>query len=258
MAFSACVTYTSLNVNSLRSGMTVQEVRYHYGTPYRIITSTNTINGYLEILEYRNGRSIYALEFWDDYLVGYERVYSNYITPVAPPSYWPSYGTSVLVIRERHNSYYRPNRPPVNNRPPIINNPPPGHGIANPNRPGVDSNRPGIVDPNRPGIDSSRPGSTGNNNRPGVDSSRPGSTGNNNRPGVDSSRPGSVVTPNNSVNSNQNNRPAVNSSSQSGNKSNVVGTPQSTSRSNARRSNNVTTTQPNSGSRQGSSSQPNR
>ena len=218
--FTSCVTYTELSVNSLKSGMTVQEVRYSFGTPYKILTARNTISGYIEVLEYRRGREVYALEFWDDYLVGYEIIRGSYITPVAPPLYRPAYGTSVLVIRDRHNhNYYRPQYPAAN--PPSVNHPSvnrPPAGTGNNYRPGIDNNRP-VTDDNRQG-------SVGIQSSPSVETTRPGTTSNA-RPGVNPQNTRSVETSRESTYINQ-----------STTRPNVVSTP---AQSGATRSNNVST-----------------
>lgn len=145
---TACGAYKYLDLGMLSTGMTVAEVENLMGPPDRVL-AVNEKDGYVqEVLEYRTGRSeVYALEFWDNYLTGYEYLYDDvtYIPPAAPPMIFPDYGRPIYIYPDNYpNHSNRPNRP---NRP---------------SRP--ESNRP---ESNRP----SRPGSGSSSNRP--ESNRP-------------------------------------------------------------------------------------
>ncbi|MDR0430974.1 MAG: hypothetical protein LBH58_10915 [Tannerellaceae bacterium] len=124
LLLTACITYRTLNLNRLTTGMTKAEVEYVAGAPYRVLAVSQTRGGYQEVLEYRTSNGeIYALEFWNDYLVGYEYIDETitYVPAPVPPAYYPPYGSSVVVIRPRPNHpHYRPipspaYRPPANN-----------------------------------------------------------------------------------------------------------------------------------------------
>lgn len=93
----ACGAYKYLDLGMLTTGMTVAEVENLMGPPERIL-AVNEKDGYVqEVLEYRTGRSeVYALEFWDNYLTGYEYLYDDvtYLPPAIAssgiPCLWPS------------------------------------------------------------------------------------------------------------------------------------------------------------------------
>jgi len=126
VTLQSCSVYTTSYVDRLTVGMTIQQVEARYGPPRRVIEARRTPSGFLHVLEYRNrNREVYALEFWDNYLVGYEYLYDDYryIAPIAPPQYRPSFGTRVVVIRSnpqrpntRTSSSRNQNRPVSNQR----------------------------------------------------------------------------------------------------------------------------------------------
>lgn len=123
----SCGSYKSLNLNRLTTGMTKAQVEAAAGLPERILAVNQTKDGYQEVLEYRTSRNeIYALEFWDDYLTGYEYLYDDvtYVAPIAPPMYIPDYGRPIIIIRPDENRPNRPNRPGQGNRPPGGTRPP--------------------------------------------------------------------------------------------------------------------------------------
>lgn len=132
----ACGAYKYLDLGMLTTGMTVAEVENLMGPPERVL-AVNEKDGYVqEVLEYRTGRSeVYALEFWDNYLTGYEYLYDDvtYLPPAMPPVVFPVYGRPIYIHPDHGSN--RPNRP---NRP---------------SRP--ESNRPGRPETNRP--ESNRP-----------------------------------------------------------------------------------------------------
>ena len=137
----ACGAYKYLDLGMLTTGMTIAEVENLMGPPERVL-AVNKKDGYVqEVLEYRTGKNeVYALEFWDNYLTGYEFLYDdvNYLPPIAPPMVFPRYGRPIYIHPDhRPNHPNRPNRPsrPESNRP--------------------ESNRPGRPETNRP--ESSRP-----------------------------------------------------------------------------------------------------
>lgn len=143
--FISCGLFKTLDLSKLRTGMTKEQVVEAVGDPSRILAVNNTQNGYQEVLEYRTPRNeVYALEFIDDYLVGYEFLYEDveYIAP-APPMILPDYGRPIYIDRPSRPS--RPNRPsrPETDRP--------GNSSSGrPSRPG-ETTRPGNSSSGRPG-----------------------------------------------------------------------------------------------------------
>ncbi|MCD8166310.1 MAG: outer membrane protein assembly factor BamE [Bacteroides sp.] len=116
-----CGSYNTLDLRKLTTGMTKQEVRDVIGPPDRVLSVNESKDGYQEVLEYRASRNeVYALEFWNNYLTGYEHLYDdvNYYPPVVPPLYYPEYGRPLI--------YYNPgyNRPPSRPVPPTRPTPP--------------------------------------------------------------------------------------------------------------------------------------
>lgn len=131
-----CGSTKNLDLSKLTTGMTKSEVAAVVGTPYRVLAVNDTKDGYQEVLEYRTAyNEVYALEFWNDYLTGFEFLYDDveYVSSVAPPLYWPERGRPIYVAPPGN----RPNRPNHPNRP------------NRPNRP--ETNRPGRPEsPSRP------------------------------------------------------------------------------------------------------------
>lgn len=116
VSITACGTYKTLDLSTLTFGMTTQEVIRIAGKPQRILSARNTPDGYQEVLEYQTRyNEVYALEFWDNYLTGYEYLYDDvvYVAPVAPPSYFPEFGRPIYIRPDRP----RPDKPGVSNRP---------------------------------------------------------------------------------------------------------------------------------------------
>ena len=169
--FASCLSYKALNLNHLTIGMTVEQVQRTYGPPRKVLETKRTNNGFLQVLEYRNRHGeVYALEFWDNYLVGYDFLYDDYpyIAPVAPPGYYPSFGSSIIIVHGSgyYNSYYAPGRYPSNYRPRPPFSRPTGPVIVSP------SNRPGSN--THPPVNNNRPNNNSNNNqtRPPANSNR--------------------------------------------------------------------------------------
>jgi len=141
----SCAAYKSLDLNKLSTGMSKEQVETVMGQPDRILAINNKEEGLQEVLEYRtSGDDVYALEFWNDYLTGYEFLYEDvtYVPPMAPPVIWPDYGRPIYVIPgNRPNRPNRPNKPNRPNRPEIdrsdMTKPTPGVG---PSRPVYNSN----------------------------------------------------------------------------------------------------------------------
>ena len=102
----ACGAYKYLDLGMLTTGMTVAEVENLMGPPNRVL-AVNKKDGYVqEVLEYRTARDeVYALEFWDNYLTGYEYLYDDvtYIPPVAPPMIFPDYGRPIYIYPPDHH-----------------------------------------------------------------------------------------------------------------------------------------------------------
>jgi len=121
--------------------MTKLQVENIAGAPNRILAVNETDDGYQEVLEYStSGGELYALEFWNDYLTGYEYIDSevNYVPVAVPPPYYPDYGHPIVVIPGRPN---RPQPPANNNRPPATR-PPSGTSRPPATRPPSSGTRP--------------------------------------------------------------------------------------------------------------------
>ncbi len=114
----SCGSYRSLDLRRLTTGMTKAQVERIAGLPNRVLSINETEDGYQEVLEYSTSRNeVYALEFWNDYLTGYEYLYDDieYVAPLYPPSMYPPYGRPIIVVpNERPN---QPGRPTPPNRP---------------------------------------------------------------------------------------------------------------------------------------------
>lgn len=157
LLLTACGARQALDLNKLTIGMTVDQVVATVGPPDRILAANNKKEGYQEVLEYRTSRDeVYALEFWDNYLTGYEFLYDDvsYTPSLMPPVVWPIYGRPIYIYPGHH--HHHPNYPNRPNRPSTPNRP------SQPDRPGQ-SNRPS--QPNRPG-QSDRPGQSSRPSQP--------------------------------------------------------------------------------------------
>ncbi|WP_051697635.1 hypothetical protein [Prevotella sp. 10(H)] len=171
--FVSCATYKSLDLGKLTTGMTKAEVESAIGRPDRVLAVNDKKEGYQEVLEYRTSRDeVYALEFWNDYLTGYEFLYDdvNYVASVMPPTIFPPYGRPIYIIHENN----RPNRP---NRPTYPNRPNPPRPTPTPDRSGLTKPTPGV------GPSTSRPST----NRPST-GTRPST---NSRPSYNTNNSGS-------------------------------------------------------------------
>lgn len=167
----ACGAYKYLDLGMLTTGMTVAEVENLMGAPDRVL-AVNKKDGYIqEVLEYRTARNeVYALEFWDNYLTGYEYLYDDvtYIPPVAPPLVFPDYGRPIYIYPPDHH----PSHPSHPNRP------------NRPNRPGSnrpESNRPSRPESNRPSRPESSPPATTRPQTKPAEVTRPSNSGSSNR-----------------------------------------------------------------------------
>ncbi|MCD7936245.1 MAG: hypothetical protein LUG98_05235 [Tannerellaceae bacterium] len=145
----SCGTSRSLDLNRLTTGMSKAEVERVAGLPDRILAVNESHDGYQEVLEYRTSRGeIYALEFWDDYLTGYEYLYEDvqYVPSLYPPVTFPPYGRPLYaypggVYRPNYNRPGYQNRPPAVNRPPATNRPNDNNNTTTrPTRPTTDRN----------------------------------------------------------------------------------------------------------------------
>ncbi|MCC8154705.1 MAG: hypothetical protein LIP01_11145 [Tannerellaceae bacterium] len=143
----SCGTSRSLDLNRLTTGMTKADVERVAGFPDRILAVNETSDGYQEVLKYRTTRGeIYALEFWNDYLTGYEYMYEDvqYVPAPYPPTIFPPYGRPLYVYPggTYRPNYNRPgyNRPNYQTRPPATR---PGNDNSNttvrPSRPDRES-----------------------------------------------------------------------------------------------------------------------
>ena len=123
---SACVVRKNLDLSMITYGMNVDQVVDIAGNPNRVLVARQTVNGYQEVLEYRTRYSeVYALEFWNNYLTGFEHLYSEvpYVEPVRPPVVFPEYGRPIVIIHN-HNNPGRPQYRPNDNRPHVQPNRP--------------------------------------------------------------------------------------------------------------------------------------
>lgn len=119
----SCASNRSLNLNKLTTGMTKAQVEAISGPPNRVLAVNRTDDGFQEILEFRTSRGdSYALEFWDDYLTGFEFLQDNVVyvaPPMMRPMHMPPHGRPIIVIRSDNRRPNRPGtaRPPQNVRP---------------------------------------------------------------------------------------------------------------------------------------------
>ncbi|MCD7978805.1 MAG: outer membrane protein assembly factor BamE [Tannerellaceae bacterium] len=182
-----CGTRRSLNIDRLRTGMTKAQVENIAGSPDRLIAVRETDEGYQEVLGYwTSGGEMYALEFWDDYLTGYEYLYDEVQYYPSPyPAYFPPYGRPIYMYsRDPRPPYY--GRPPYNNRPNYNNNNRPGTtNPGNTDRPG-NTNRPGTGNNTSPGIQNPSPPDT--NRSPDRTTVTPGNNNSNSNTGTSSNR----------------------------------------------------------------------
>lgn len=151
LIISSCASYKSLDLSALTTGMTKNDVRNLIGSPDRILAVNQTDNGYQEVLEYRTSNDeVYALEFWNDYLTGYEFLYDDvtYYPSAIPPVWYPAPGMPIFPPGYYPSRPQRPNRPNRPNRPGQNNRP-------NPPRPSIDNSNmtrptPGVGPSTRP------------------------------------------------------------------------------------------------------------
>lgn len=169
------------NMNRLSEGMTKEQVAGVMGYPNRTLSVQYFSDGVQEILEYTtNYNEVYALEYWNNRLVGYEHLYD-----ISGGYYGPTYNSGY---------YYYPSHPHYYDRP-----------HTNPNiRPGGNTGRPG-GNTGRPGGNTGRPG--GNNERPG--DNYPGAHTKPAPPPSSGGRPGGNDSGNNGNTSRPTTRPAT-------------------------------------------------
>ncbi|MDR2148085.1 MAG: hypothetical protein LBE91_16685 [Tannerella sp.] len=175
VTLTSCGVYRSFDLNLLTFGMTKREVINTVGRPNRVLAERQTQNGYQEILEYNNVYNEYfALEFWNDYLTGYEFLYEDitYVPPMLPPAYYPEYGRPVYIYVPNRPGANRPN---YNNRPNYPTQPNKPNKPTQPNKPTypVSPSRPTTTTPNRPSTPSTeRPSNVGRPTGTGTSSGR--------------------------------------------------------------------------------------
>lgn len=164
LIFVSCGMYKTADINSLTTGMSKMDVEYVMGPPTRVLAVNRTQYGLQEVLEYITRRDeVYALEFWDDYLTGYEFMYDNWVPAPAPPAIRPPIGGP---IRPPHYTP-DPGRPPQGGggRPGGTGRPTEDHPGYTSGGSGTGSGRPGS------GTGSGRPGSSEGTSRPGTGTS---------------------------------------------------------------------------------------
>ena len=126
--FFSCGIFKTVDLEKLTVGMSKEEVVTQIGPPLRVLSVNQTDNGYQEILEYKTyRREVYALEFWNDYLTGFEFLYEDVVyTPApAPPAVLPAYGKPL----------YKPSKPIKPSPPNKPNKPNPPSKPSKPNPP---------------------------------------------------------------------------------------------------------------------------
>ncbi|MDH6355567.1 hypothetical protein M2132_001912 [Dysgonomonas sp. PH5-45] len=107
-AVSSCMVTQTVDPNKLTMGMSKSEVAYRIGNPERVLAINSTPEGYQEVLQYRSyDNEVFALEFWDDYLTGYEFLYDDNAYIARPmPSIRPPMGAPLIVGGHYHNNYH--------------------------------------------------------------------------------------------------------------------------------------------------------
>jgi hypothetical protein len=136
ICITGCVSTQNVNIGKLSFGMSKSQVRSLIGPPERILSTRQLSGGYQEILQYRTPLDeVYALEFINNYLVGYEFLYDDIIYIPPPPSIRPPFGQPIFP-------HYRPNRPirPPTYYPPA--RPPETRPPTRPERPSTRPERP--------------------------------------------------------------------------------------------------------------------
>ena len=149
LLLSACGTYRTITVSRLKLGMSKADVEHMFGPPKRILSVSQTEYGYQEVLEYKTSNDeIYALDFMNDQLVGYEFLYDDidYIPPMPQP---------VVIV---HDYPGRPIARPPKPRPPV--RPVPPVQPVPPARPSPDNVTPSRPQSNRPTPSRPETGST--------------------------------------------------------------------------------------------------
>lgn len=165
VSFMSCGLFKQLDLNQLQFGMSKQEVYNVAGSPNRILSARQTSDGFQEVLEYITARKeVYALEFWNDYLTGFEFVEEivDYVPPVYPPAIRPEPGRPIIVYPQKPGKPGRPSQPDRPGRPGSTSRPEQPSRPEPPVRP---------IEPDRP--QSSRPGTS---TRPGSSTSTRPST----------------------------------------------------------------------------------
>ena len=142
------------NYGKLRIGMSMHQVENLIGPPERVISLTRTAYGYEEIWQYRTVHNeVFALEFLNEVLEGYQFLYEDYRYVPSPNYYRPPHGRPIFPN-------YKPNRPIYRPTPSRPNQPP-----SNSQHPNYRPPRPESTSPSRPGGSSGvRPGNNQNTN----------------------------------------------------------------------------------------------
>lgn len=161
------LSYRAVDLGKLTVGMTKAQVRNVIGAPERTLVVNQSRDGYQEVLQYRTPyNEVYALEFWDDYLVGYEHLYDDviYAPAPAPPVVRPPFGKPIYPGYKPP----KPNKPgkptPVPPNRPTPNPPNEPHRPDRPNSSTRPGNRPGVSSPSENTRPSTRPSSGGSEN----------------------------------------------------------------------------------------------
>ncbi|MDH6307707.1 hypothetical protein M2451_000156 [Dysgonomonas sp. PFB1-18] len=154
LLFTACGTMRVADVYNLSPGMTQNDVNRIMGTPLRILSSSYTQEGRIEVYEYHTYQNdAYAVEFLNGRMSRYDFMYED--VPVISPS-------PVYPVRPTHparpNQPVRPtqpSRPGNNTRPDNSGSRPDNTGTTRPStRPSSEtqgsSSRPTYKEPTRP------------------------------------------------------------------------------------------------------------
>ncbi|MDL2290439.1 hypothetical protein LJB95_03445 [Paludibacteraceae bacterium OttesenSCG-928-F17] len=180
---AGCVAVRTVDFSRVTFGMSKAQVRDLIGAPERVLAARQTNQGYQEVLQYRTPYDeVYAFEFWNDRLTGYQHLYDDgpIYVPGPPPVVFPPVGHPIFPDYPPSGKPRPQPAPPV--RPSPTPRPPsrpenptqpsrPNPGTSNPTQP----SRPGPSTPDRPGasnpVTPSRPATSAPTTRPGSSTS---------------------------------------------------------------------------------------
>lgn len=160
IAITGCSAFRSVDISQVTTGMTKAQVRNILGAPDRVLSTAQIENGFQEVLQYRtSGGDVYAIQFVNDYLTGYEFLYEDVMYVAPPPP---------VVLPPPGRPIYPPSRPPHRPDPPEQPQEPtpperPGRPPGYPDGPSTQPSPPSRPD-NKP--DLTKPADDRNSSRP--------------------------------------------------------------------------------------------